>query len=310
VIAKHGEVVDEFEVDPALADRHVSAHVTSTSANEFLPPNFIEQNTKNKPLWWVNRFIYGSCLYAEGLVYPAAMRCIVDDFDIPLRWKRIAAFDYGLADDAVFLFCAIDEEKGIVYAYKEVRVNNKNVEELSKLFIQAAADIPTGGFLTTPLIDPKSGVKRDYDKKTLIDHFLDYNVSFKPGQVNVDARIFRLNTYLESGKFKTFRSLTALNRELANYKFQADESVLSGYKGKPIDKDNHGINCAEWITMELPSDPKNLLFGIYDRFGRDISKPSDPEREYGMMALNDDESEFQRSYRETPFEIETGYNYF
>ena len=306
-IFKHGEVIDIFEVDPMRADKHISAHVTSTSANEFLPPNFIEQNTKNKPLWWVNRFIYGSFLYAEGLVYPGAMKIVVDDFDIPKEWKRMVSFDYGLADDAVFLFAAIDEQKSIVYLYKEIRTNNKNVEELANILKQGMEDIPIGGLLGAPIIDPKSGSKRDYDKKTLADHFIDYGISFVPGQVNVDARVFRLNTYIESGKLKIFRSCVGLNREMANYKFAADESVLSGFTGKPVDKNNHGVNALEWITMELPSDPKNLIYGIYNKYGVDISREYDPIKKFAIHALSDDDD--YQEHREMPFEMEVDYNY-
>jgi Phage terminase large subunit len=306
-IFKHGKILDEFEVDPALADPSTSAHITSTSANEFLPPDFIAQNTKNKPLWWVNRFIYGSFLYAEGLVYPDALRCIVDDFDFPPEWKRIIAFDYGLSDDAVFLYGAIDEIKGIVYIYKEIRVNNKNVEELSRIFKDSIVDIPIGGLLGAPLIDPKSALKRDYDKKTLADHFRDNGIIFKPGAINVDARVFRLNTYFISGKLKIFRSCTGLNRELVNYKFKSDETLVSGFTGKPVDKNNHGINALEWIVMDLPSDPKNLLYGVFNRAGEDLTQHQDPVKAAAYWALSDDNE--LTTNRSMPFDMEVDYNY-
>ena len=308
-IQKHGEVVDEYNVNATVADPAISTHVTSTSANEFLPPNFIENNVKNKPIWWTNRYIYGSFLYAEGLVYPSAQNHIVPAFPVPPEWKRIIAFDYGLTDDAVFLFGAVDEKNGILYIYKEVRVNNKNIEELAALFKTASADIPVGGLITSPIIDPKSGPKRDYDKKTLSDHFLDFGISFKPGAINVDARIFRLNTYFESGKLKVMDCCEALNKELAAYKFKADETEVSGFTGKPEDKNNHGINALEWITMEMPADPRNLVYGIYDKMGRDLTqelKESNPE----AFALSDYDyyNEQYTSMRETAFGV-SDYNY-
>ena len=39
-----------------------------------------------------------------------------------------------------------------------------------------AEDIPAGGYYCTPILDPKSGAKRDYNKKTLYDHFMDYGI--------------------------------------------------------------------------------------------------------------------------------------
>ena len=302
-IQKHGEIVDAYDVDPDVADPAISTHVTSTSANEFLPANFIENNAKNKPIWWVNRYLYGSFLYAEGRVYPKSTVSVVDDFPVPPEWRRIVAFDYGLSDDAVFIAGAVDLEKGILYIYDEDRSNDNNVETLAARFHTFTKDIPVGGWICPPIIDPKSGPKRDYDKRSLADHFLDYGISFIPGFVNVEARIFRLNTYFESGKIKIMRKCKGLIKELEEYKFKADESLDSGFTGKPVDKNNHGINALEWITMELPSDPKNLLYGVYGKNGLDLTRQAqEDERQMSYWALSDDEPEW-KPMDETPYDI-------
>lgn len=303
-IYKHGEIVDEYDVDPDVADPAISTHVTSTSANEFLPDNFIANNVKNKPMWWVNRYIYGSFLYAEGKVYPKSNTCVCDDFEIPKHWRRIVAFDYGLSDDAVFLAGAVDMEKGILYIYDECRSNDNNIETLSKMFFDFTSDIPVGGWICPPIIDPKSGPKRDYDKKSLSDHFLDYGISFIPGFINVNARVFRLNTYFESGKIKIMRKCKALIHELDEYKFKADESVASGYTGKPVDKNNHGINALEWITMELPANPGDLLFGVYGKNGVDLTKPlAEDSKKAAYWALAEDEDNLYHPTDENPYDI-------
>ena len=56
------------------------------------------------------------------------------------------------------MFGAIDEDKGIVYIYKEARTNNKNIEELAKLFFKETEDIPVGGWYTMPILDPRVGL--------------------------------------------------------------------------------------------------------------------------------------------------------
>lgn len=300
-IYKHGEIYDVYDQIDAEKDKYISTHVTSTSANEYLPDDFIAMNTKNKPAWWVQRYIYGSFLYAEGAVYPGAAKCVVEPFEIEKGWKRLIAFDYGLSDDSVYIFAAVDEKNSVVYIYKEVRVNDRNIEELANLYHKETKDIPSGGLVTPPIIDPKSGPKRDYEKKSLADHFLDYGIAFIPGFVNVDARIFRLNTYIESGKLKIFSSCTSLIRELREYKFKADESQHSGFTGKPEDKNNHGINALEWIVMELPADPKNLVYGIYDKMGRDLTKERE-ESDYRYHPLSDHENAWDV--------VDYDYNYF
>jgi phage terminase large subunit len=286
-INKYGPINDTYAVLKEQKDPAISSHIAATEVNEFLPDNFINELIKNKPMWWVNRYVFGSFLYAEGLVYPSAMRYIVPAFEIPKHWKRVMAYDYGLSDDSVFLYGAIDEINNLLYIYKEIRTNNKNVEELSRMFNDAARDIPVGGWARQPIIDPKSGVKRDYDKKTLIDHFLDYGISFTPGAIPIDARIYRLTTYLECGKLRIMDCCPGLINELRNYKYKAKTLDSEGWDNKPEDKNNHAINPLEWICMALPADPNKLLYGIYDKDGWDVTKQKPDFDEYAVFALED-----------------------
>lgn len=50
-IQKNGQVYDIYDQIPSEIDKNISSHVTATSANEYLPDDFIEMNTKNKPSW-------------------------------------------------------------------------------------------------------------------------------------------------------------------------------------------------------------------------------------------------------------------
>lgn len=288
-ITKHGRVTDSLEIPDNLKDPNISTHVASTDVNAYLPPNFIQELCANKPSWWVNRYIFSSFNYAEGLVYPMALACFVEDFAIPSTWKRVIAADYGLSDDFVYLFGAIDETKGIVYIYKEVRVNNRNIEELSKMFFDNTKDIPMGGLYCTPLLDPKSGAKRDYNKKSLFDHFLDYGISFAPGFVNVNARVFRTNTYMESGRLKIFNSCQGLRAELQDYKFPEKKlGMVQKGADKPIDKNNHAINPLEWICMALPANPKELMYGSFDEYGRSLEGRDKQQEAMIPWQLSDD----------------------
>lgn len=272
-IVPHGHILDDIQVPDIARDPAISSHVASTDVNAYLPPTFIDELCKNKPAWWINRFIFSSFSYAEGLVYPSAANCIIPSFEVKKEWKRIVAADYGLSDDFVYLFGAIDEQLGILHIYKEVRTNNKSIEELSKIFFDNSIDIPTGGYYTAPLLDPKSGAKRDYNKKSLYDHFLDYGISFQPGAVSVDARVFRLNTYIEAGVLRIHDCCTDLINELREYKFPAKKlGMMTKGADKPVDKNNHGINPLEWICMALPKNPKELCYGSYDRYGNDLTK--------------------------------------
>ena len=293
VIEKHGDIHEYYVVLESDKDANIATHITSTSANAYLPEGFIDMQIKNKPKWWVERYIYGSFMYSDGLVYPGFLRCVCKSFPVPRFWKRIVAFDYGLADASCFLFGAVDERNNLLYFYKEVYGNNRSVEELANLFKDAAKDVPVGGWICTPIIDPKSGPKRDYDKKTLADSFLDYGIAFKPGAINREARVFRANTYLESGRVKVMDCCKNLISQTKELKFKQDKiSTTSPWRNEPEDHNDHAVVCMEWICMELPKDPKDLLCGVYGKDGINET-PTPAEREehekaFGEFALMDE----------------------
>lgn len=261
-ISKHGNIMDDYIVMEEAKDRFISSHVASTDVNAYLPPTFVEELTKNKPAWWTARYVLSSFSYAEGMVYPNSNNCVVETFQVPPTWKRILAADYGLSDDFVYLLGAIDEINGILYIYDELSTNNRNIEELARLFHEFTEHIPTGMWYTQPLLDPKSGAKRDYDKKDLFTHFQEHGIYFKPGHISVDARVYRTNTYMESGKLRIMDKCSQLIGELSEYKFP-DKQLGKSTKAmnKPVDKNNHAINPLEWICMELPADPAKLVYG-------------------------------------------------
>lgn len=305
-IQKHGQIDDDYAILEDEQDPAISAHVTATSANEFLPDSFINELCKNKPTWWVNRFVFSSFLYAEGLVYPSALRWVVPSFEVPRQWKRICAFDYGLSDDAVFLWGAVDERHNLLVIYKEERMNDRNVETLAKIFKEGSEDIAVGGWITSPLIDPKSGPKRDYDKKSLADHFMDYGIYFQPGHSSLDARIYRLNTYFESGKIRIMDCCRGLIQELRDYKFKSQSMDSTTWDDKPEDKNNHAINPLEWIVMELPADPRNLVHGIYNKKGDNLlqQQPNQSDEwNYAMHVLSDTEDDAPQQLDDSPFEM-------
>jgi hypothetical protein len=220
---------------------------------------------------------------------------VIPTFTPPRRWKRILAHDYGLADPSCFLLGAIDEEHNILYIYKEVYTNDRNIEQLSKLFWDATKDIPVGGWVCAPIIDPNSGPRRDYNKKTLVDAYLDYGISFIPGQVNREARVFRTNTYLESGRVKIMDCCTHLVEQGRELKFKADgNSTTHPWRDEPEDKNDHAVVCLEWIIMELPKDPNKLLWGAYNHSGELLPGQTDEEElkkrenDWAYLALHDE----------------------
>lgn len=290
-LTKHGTINDDLYRDPKKLDRNISAHVASTDANEYLPDTFVQELIKNKPDWWIQRYIYSSFSFAEGLVYPKGAQCIVPSFTVPNNWKKIVAHDYGLSDLAIFLFGAIDEEHGIVHIYKEIVMHDENVESMANIFHTHTKDIPQGMMICQPLIDPKSGPKRDYNKKSLLDYYAEYNIFFKPGTVSVDARVMRTKTYTDLKRVMIHDCCSNLCEEIKNYKYP-ERKIGEPYKDKPVDKDNHSINCLEWILMELPADPKRLTYGIFNNRGENITEPKKEITPWGFERVVPYEDDF------------------
>lgn len=257
-ITLHSDSIEDLSKDFTEPDNNIASHLASTDCNYNLPPGFIEEISKNKPDWWVRRYIYSSFKYSEGLVYPTALNWVTRAFPIPRDWIRVAAFDYGLSDNAHMLFGAIDTKHGILYIYAEEVNDNKDIEYLAKVWKSATSDIPNGGFYTTPWIDPKSGPKRDYQGKRLMDHLLDYGLAFQPGTVSIETRVLVTNTMFENGQIRVFDTCPVLIDELKKYKFPERSLDKNVNANKPIDKDNHGINPLEWICTGLPRDLKNI----------------------------------------------------
>lgn len=318
-ITQHGKYAqDSYEnaVDPMSIDSSISSHVASTDVNHYLPADYIQVNSKNKPIWWIKRFLHGSFAFAEGLVYPNAVNCIVktprDPDGNPLTpkhfpdWKVLIAHDYGLMDEATFVYAAVDKKRNKLIVYRVDHTNNAPLKDLVALFNKGAKDINFGQLYTTPIIDPKNN-KRDYNKKDLISHYQDYGITFKPGHVNVDARIVRLNDYIEAGCLEIWDCCDFLITELKDYKFKPKTLDDKDAKNVPIDARNHAINALEWIGMELPANPNKLSMTGYDEYGRPIDQEEGEQQKEAWQLSDDDESDVEEYDQSTLFGLEGGY---
>jgi phage terminase large subunit len=307
VIYQHGKFAREDyskQLDPLAKDVSIATHVASTDVNHYLPPDYIAVNSRNKPDWWVKRFLHGSFSFAEGLVYPHALNCVVktprDPEGNPLTpkhfpdWRVLVAHDYGLMDEATFVYAAVDKKRNKLIVYKVDHTNNAPLKTLATLFKEGTKDISFGQMYTTPIIDPKNN-KRDYDKKDLISHYQDYGITFKPGHVNVEARIIRLNDYIESGNLEIWDCCTFLIDELKDYKFKTKSLDDKESKNKPIDAKNHSINALEWIGMELPANPNMLSLTGYDEYGRPIAEEAEKLKQKANQSWQLDDNNYQNT---------------
>lgn len=278
VIYKHGVIKDDPYITDSERDPNISTHITSTDCNQYLPDGFIDQLVQHKPQWWIARYVYGSFNYSEGLVHPGYNQCIVphraltkDDYR---AYKFMCGADYGLSDDFAYVFAYIDEKRGKVVVYDVVVLQDKGVDKLADAFHKCTKDIPVGGWFRQPVLDSRSGRKRDYNKKSLYDWFLDYGVAFGEAQMDINSRVFRTNTYIESGKLEIMDNCTYLIDQLREYKFHEKKLGAAYNKNwdKPKDGNDHSIAGLHFMLMELPADPSKLLYGAFNSRGEDLEE--------------------------------------
>lgn len=252
-------------------DPHKSSHIVPTKANQYLPPDFISRLEKGRPLWWIKRYLYGSFEYAEGLVYPNAVRSFVKPYTIPKYCYHLIGMDYGINDNTHILFAALDPKRNKLIVYHELVISDMNVKTIADAYKRDLhALVPVTHLYTTPVMDQRSFSKRQSHNvnKTLGDLFLDEGVLFKPAKMDKHARIMRTNTLFDLGQIEIFDTLTHLKKELLNYKFP--ERTLDDKKApdKPEDKNDHGISALEFIVMELPPNLEVINYNALDELGR------------------------------------------
>ena len=239
---------------PTNIDKNISSHIIGTKSNPYLPPNFYAEQAKNKPRWWIERYLNGSFDYAEGMVYPNVLQSICKPFAIPNHWKRVIGLDYGIRDQTAIIFIAIDPREGVAYVFDEVYINNVNYQVIAKHYKDHyAKNVPPGSLLNCPVMDARSINKRnDFDLRTIGELFEEEGIFFEPAQMDLNTRILRVNTLIEAGQLRIFNTCTNLCTEIMKYKFPERTSTGKSTSDKPEDKNNHAINAMEFAVMELP----------------------------------------------------------
>lgn len=273
-------------------DQATSVHIASTSANAYLPKDYIKNLSKNKPQWWINRFVLSSFEYAEGLVYPAAItnaktntiHLLTQPPTPPQGARFILAHDYGLSDPAGILLTYIDPTSNHLVIYKEYKEQNMNIRELATQIKKIALFVPQGAWLMPFIIDPKTGPKRDYQKQSLIDLYAQHGIHFKPASTPaVEPGIYKLNTYFEDDRILISPECPQLKKELETYSFKQARDASN--TDTPEDKNNHLLDPLRWIVMELPSDPNNLSQAVFNSQGQRLTQTQEQAR-YAYDALN------------------------
>lgn len=265
-------------------DDTMECYIWPTELNKHLPPDFIEKLSKNKPEWWIARFLKGSFEHSSGMVYPNVAKAVIEDipeFDkLSKSWERCISADFGIRNPTVVLFGAIDPENGILYIYHCYYQANTLLPHHAKAIKPLIEAIPNG-LIRFMVGDPSMRNKSAdvLNGKSVQGLYQEYNLYFSEGNNNMEAGIMRLNSYIDRGKLKIFRSCVDLVREMLGYKYpEVSMDEEKNLDERPIKRDDHAPDALRYMVMRLPEDPDMLTaphYDVPDRWGRTSSDPDE-----------------------------------
>lgn len=176
--------------------------------------------------WEIRARVYGLPVAGSGVVYPIADKEIsCPRFNIPEDWPKVYGFDYSIRCSAA-LFCAIDPDRDIMYAYEiykgketDFLTSSHNIKRVAKDWVPGISESKNSNWET---------------KQKWIDVFKqEYGLNLYPAPQKAgqkDLEISKCHSYMASGKFKVFEDLTDFFAEKNLYHYEPDP----GPDGKPV----------------------------------------------------------------------------
>ena len=309
----YGNSYNKYSYTLGNINPEYSLHISATDANPFLPKNYLEVNTKGKPLHEIKRFYYGSFLFSADMVYPRFSEAVVDPYPIDFNDKNIyfiIGYDYGLADQSAFVFLAVNFEKNLLIQYDELMVVEMSIKEIAKPYREKLALIPEGKLLMMPKMDAKSYNKRQADKVTIGSMFEDIGLYFEPIQEDPVVRQMKLNSLINNAQIQIFRTCNfTIDQGMAYKKVRNSKGEITG---KRVDKNNHFPDALEFATIKLPVNlekmkiddwikPGHLI--VADKFRKKITQTLTPRQEL-TAAMNPFNFEKRETYEEFDYNEE------
>jgi phage terminase large subunit len=288
----HGNVADRYEVPIEDRDPDRVTHISATSANTYLPPNYEANLARNKEQWWVNRYLKGSFKYTEGLVYPNFSEWFCNPFQIPAHWKRITGTDFGRRDPTAHVVGALDPVKKIIYIYAEVEepLDDKPLDYIVKK-IKEADNFPEYLLAYPHQCDPRGRNRDQVSGQSWIDAYREKGIIFQTAKDcegnSIAPTIAKVASYAESGRLKIFSTCKKIRTALSKYKYPDRKVGEDKNQGeKPQDKHNHLPDAIRYMLSpfpQFPTDPDDFA-----EVWREVMRKV--ERRYNPLSLDDDYS--------------------
>lgn len=263
VVYYHGDVKDRYDIPESQRDPSTSTHISATSANIYLPPDYEANLAKNKEQWWINRYLRGSFKYTEGLVYPSFTEWFVEPFAIPPHWKRITGTDFGRRDPTAHVVGALDPVNKIIYVYNEVEepLEDRPLDYMVKL-IRAADDFPDYLLAFPHQCDPRGRNRDQVSGQTWIDAYRERGIIFQTARDcegdSIAPTIQKVYTYASHGRLKFFKNCRKIYSSFSKYKYPERRIGDDKNQGeRPLDKNNHLPDAIRYMLAPFPQFPED-----------------------------------------------------
>ena len=290
----HGDVADRYVIPYEDRDPNKVTHISATSANLYLPPDYEDNLARNKEKWWVNRYLKGSFKYTEGLVYPNFSDWFCEPFQIPPHWKRITGTDFGRRDPTAHVVAALDPIRKIIYIYGEIEetLDDKPVEYMVNL-IKQLDNFPEYLLAYPHQCDPRGRNRDQVSGQTWIDTYREKGIIFQPAQDcennSIAPTIAKVSTYADNGRLKIFNTCKKIKSSLSKYKYPERKIGDNKNQGeRPLDKYNHLPDAIRYMLSPFPQFPSNPN-DFDDVWANTVRKV---DRKYNPLYLDDTDDNY------------------
>ena len=267
--------------------------VSASFDNTMLPRGTIERISAGKSERWKRKYLWCYLDAREGLVYPDIFKHLVEPFDIPNTWKRIGGYDPGISDPTATLIGAIDPSTNIIYFYDEYYVRDQTISYHGDRLKPRIEKYQW----YKPLSSDPSVNKRSQETGISYKSYFKQVTGITLNPVNNDLLfgIDKVRDYLYQGKIKFFNNLEYFKKEAQLYSFPSADEKDKNVNNKPIDKDNHLMDCLRYCIVPLPNNPgdfkpsfiqSELLKDkrVYEGF-RKTDEQHIPKKEYNKVVI-------------------------
>lgn len=296
VIYYHGDVKDRYNVRPEKRDPSISTHISATSANTYLPPDYEENLAKNKEPWWINRYLKGSFKYTEGLVYPNFVDWFCEPFPIPQSWRRATGTDFGRRDPTAHLVAALDPINKIIYVYDEIEesLEDRPIDYMADK-IKQCDDFPESLLAFPNQCDPRGRNRDQVSGKSWIDAYRAHGIIFQPAQDcegdSLAPTINKVYTYAKHGRLKIFNTCKKTYNSLSRYKYKERNLGDDKNQGeKPQDKNNHLPDALRYLLSPFPPFPEDP--SSFDDMWREMMIRTHTVKKYNYLSTEDESDDY------------------